>query len=466
MRRHARNWLRWSIAIWDEGTGRRTVGVMTPLFFVTLREKRSWQERLLLILAAAFVALNGIALSLALTGALSLRHLAAPAIWLASMVAAHLLLQRLQPQHDPVLLPLYALLTGWGLILIDRLAPNFLWRQLLWLVLGTALLVGLAVVPQSLRLVRRYRYTWLTIGLVLLVATLVFGVNPSGSGATLWLPWPFLDDIYFQPSELLKLLLVIFLASYFDEYQRVATVSPDGGSRRHLAYLAPLFLMWGFSILLLVWQRDLGAAALFFLVFLALLYLATGQWQYVAGGIGLLALAALFGYFTFAVVELRFETWWNPWPEAMDRAFQIVQSLYAIAAGGVTGQGVGQGFPYYVPVVHSDFAFAAIAEEWGLVGSIATIACFALLAHRGLFIASRARRAFHMYLAAGMTLLISVQAFLIMAGVARLIPLTGVTLPLVSYGGSSLLMTSAMLGLLLNLSSRMELGQRRLRRKR
>src|SRR5690606_6242604 len=218
MRRHARNWLRWSIAIWDEGTSRRTVGVMTPLFFVTLREKRSWQERLLLILAAAFVALNGIALSLALTGALSLRHLAAPAIWLVTMAVAHLLLQRLQPQHDPVLLPLYALLTGWGLILIDRLAPNFLWRQLLWLVIGTALLVALAVVPQSLRLVRRYRYTWLTIGLVLLVATLVFGVNPSGSGAALWLPWPFLDNVYFQPSELLKLLLVIFLASYFDEY--------------------------------------------------------------------------------------------------------------------------------------------------------------------------------------------------------------------------------------------------------
>lgn len=427
---------------------------MTPVFVVTLREQKSWQERLLLILAAAFVLLNGVALSLALAGTLRLAHLAAPAIWLVTMAVAHLVLQRYQPQHDPVLLPLYALLTGWGLILIDRLAPNFLWRQVLWLVLGAALMVLLAVAPRSLRVVRRYRYTWLTIGLALLVATLVFGVNPSGSGAALWLPWPFLDNVYFQPSELLKLLLVIFLASYFDEYQRVAAVRPEGGRRRRLAFLAPLLLMWGFSILLLVWQRDLGAAALFFLVFLALLYLATGQWRYVVAGLFLLFLAALFGYFTFAVVELRVDAWWNPWPEATNRAFQIVQSLYAIAAGGVTGQGVGQGFPTYVPVVHSDFAFAAIAEEWGLVGSVATIACFALLAHRGLRIAARARRAFHMYLAAGMTLLISVQAFLIMAGVARLIPLTGVTLPLVSYGGSSLLMTSAMLGLLLNLSSR------------
>lgn len=426
---------------------------MTPIA-VTLREQRSWQERLLLVLAAAFVLLNGVALSLALTGALSLSHLAAPALWLVTMAVAHVVLLRFRPQHDPVLLPLYALLTGWGLILIDRLAPNFLWRQVLWLVLGTALLVALAVVPRSLRLVRRYRYTWLTAGLILLVLTLVFGVNPSGSGAALWLPWPFLDDVYFQPSELLKLLLVVFLASYFDEYQRVATVRPEGGRRRQIAFLAPLLLMWGFSILLLVWQQDLGAAALFFLVFLALLYLATGQWRYVAAGLFLLSLAALLGYFTFDVVELRIDAWWNPWPEATGRAFQIVQSLYAIAAGGVTGQGVGQGFPYYVPVVHSDFAFAAIAEEWGLVGSVATIACFALLAHRGLRIAAQARRAFHMYLAAGMTLLISVQAFLIMAGVGRLIPLTGVTLPLVSYGGSSLLMTSAMLGLLLNLSSR------------
>ncbi|MDT8305413.1 MAG: FtsW/RodA/SpoVE family cell cycle protein [Anaerolineae bacterium] len=425
---------------------------------VALREERVWQERLLLLLAVLFVLLNAVTLSLALSGQVRWQHLAAPAVWAVAMAAAHATLQRYRPQRDIVLLPLFALMTGWGLVLIDRLAPNFLWRQLLWLVLGTAVLVFLAALPRRLRVLRRYRYTWLTLGIVLLLATLIFGVNPSGQGATLWLPLPFVERVYFQPSELLKLLLIVFLASYFDEHERVATVAPARGWRSHLTFLGPLLLMWGFSILLLVWQQDLGGAAIFFLVFLALLYLATGQWQYVAAGLGLLLIAALIGYFSFAVVELRVDAWWNPWPDATDRAFQIVQSLYAIGAGGITGQGIGQGFPGYVPVVHSDFVFAAIAEEYGLVGSLAAIASFALLAHRGIRIAGRARRAFDMYLAAGITVVISVQAFLIMAGVARLLPLTGVTLPFVSYGGSSLLVTSAMVGLLLYLSSRAATG--------
>jgi cell division protein FtsW (lipid II flippase) len=427
---------------------------MTSRFVVALREKHSWQERLLLLLAALFVFLNAIALGFVRSGSIQGDDLAIPGIWLLAMGAAHTVLHRFRPQRDPVLLPIYGLLSGWGLLLISRLAPNFLWRQLLWLVLGTAVLVLVAVLPRRLRLLRRYRYTWLSFGLLLLVATLVFGVNPSGFGATLWLPVPFLERIYFQPSELLKLMLIIFLASYFDEHERVAAVEPARGWRGHIAFLGPLILMWGFSILLLIWQQDLGGAALFFLVFLALLYLATGQWQYVAAGAGMLLLAGVIGYFSFAVVELRVNAWWNPWPDATDRAFQIVQSLYAIAAGGISGQGIGQGFPGYVPVVHSDFVFAAIAEEWGLVGSLATVACFALLAHRGLRVASRARRAFDMYLAAGITVLLSAQAFLIMAGVGRLLPLTGVTLPLVSYGGSSLLMTSVMIGLLLYLSAR------------
>lgn len=427
---------------------------MTTMALVALREERALQERILLLLAAAFVFLNAVTLSLAMSGQVTWQHLTAPVVWAVAMAGAHVALQRYRPRRDIVLLPLFALLTGWGLVLIDRLAPNFLWRQLLWLGMGTALLVFIAALPRRLRVLRRYRYTWLTLGIVLLLATLIFGVNPSGRGATLWLPLPFVESTYFQPSELLKLLLIVFLASYFDEHERVAAVAPGRGWRSHLTFLGPLFLMWGFSILLLVWQQDLGAAAIFFLVFLALLYLATGRWQYMAAGLGLLLVAALIGYFSFAVVELRVDAWWNPWPDATDRAFQIVQSLYAIAAGGITGQGIGQGFPGYVPVVHSDFVFAAIAEEYGLTGSLASIACFSLLAHRGIRIASNARRAFDMYLAAGITVVISVQAFLIMAGVARLIPLTGVTLPFVSYGGSSLVVTSAMVGLLLYLSSR------------
>lgn len=411
------------------------------------------REMLLLLLAAGFILVNALALSLVRTGAVQPDYLLPTAVWLLVMGAAHWLLARHKPGHDPLLLPLYGLLTGWGLVLLGRLAPNFIWRQTLWLALGVLLMVAVVIGPRNLRALRRYRYTWLTVGLLLLAATLIFGVHPSGGGATLWLPIPYLGRVYFQPSELLKLLLVVFLASYFDERDQLFTLSQGQGRLGSLPYLAPLLLMWGFCVVLLVWQRDLGAATLFFILFLTLVYLATGERRYLVSGLALLILAAIIGYFAFEVVAQRVDAWWNPWPDASGRAFQIVQSLYALASGGVVGQGIGQGFPDYIPVVHSDFAFAAVAEEWGLIGSLAVVACFALLAQRGLRIALLAKRPFHIYLSAGITILFTTQAFLIMAGVTKLLPLTGVTLPFVSYGGSSLLMSSIMMGLLLYLSA-------------
>jgi cell division protein FtsW (lipid II flippase) len=372
------------------------------------------------------------------------------------VAAAHILLFLFKPDHDPTYLPLFALLSGWGLILVDRLAPNFLWRQVLWVALGTAAMLLLAIAPRNLRFLHRYRYLWLVVGLLLLASTLLFGVNPSGAGAALWLPFPvpFAGRVYFQPSELLKLLLVIFLASYFaDRDAALRWGRARHGLRGALPYLAPLLLMWGFCMILLVWQRDLGAAALYFLVFLSLLYLATSDGRYVLLGLGLLLLAAVVAYFLFDVVALRVDAWWNPWPESFGRAFQIVQSLYAVAAGGVFGQGAGQGFPIFIPVVHSDFVFAAVAEEWGLIGSMGLVAVFMLLAYRGLYSSMRSLRPFRTYLAAGITLLFSIQALLIMGGVTKILPLTGVTLPFISYGGSSLLISSIMLGLLIYLSS-------------
>lgn len=408
------------------------------------------RERLLLVLAGAFVFVNGVAWSLVAEGRVAWGHVLAPAGWLVITFVAQGVLERYRPGRDPYLFPLISLLTGWGIVLLDRLAPNFLWRQLLWLTLGTGMMLAVAILPRNLRFLRRYRYTWLILGLLLLLATILFGVNPSGFGPTLWMRLPFLPQVYFQPSELLKLLLIVFLASYFDEREQLLALNK--GRVSVLAYLAPLALMWGLCIVLLVWQRDLGAAMLFFVMFLALLYLATGEKWYVVGGAVLLVGAGVIGYYAFDVVALRIEAWWNPWPDADNRAYQIVQSLYAVAAGGIGGQGIGQGFPDYIPVVHSDFVFAAIAEEWGLIGSLGIVACFALLAHRGLRIAARAGRSFGLYLAAGITILFSAQALLIMAGVAKLMPLTGVTLPFVSYGGSSLLMSFVLVGLLVYLS--------------
>ncbi|VAW34978.1 FtsW-like cell division membrane protein CA_C0505 [hydrothermal vent metagenome] len=431
-------------------------------FFLRFDDENGRSEPILLSVAALFVFSNAVALGLARDGRIDGSTLLGPLFWLIAQITAVFLLQKYAPNHDPYLLPIIGLLTGWGIVLQDRLAPDFLLRQVVWVVLGTAVIVAITLLPRSLRWLRHYRYTLLLLGIFLLAATLLFGTNPSGaSAARYWLrlPIPFFTPVYFQPSELLKLLLVIFLASYFDEREtslRLARnrLQEKNGRLQFISYLAPLLLMWGFCMILLVWQRDLGAATLFFILFLSLLYLATGDWRIMAGGVLLLLLAGIFAYYAFSLVTLRIDAWWNPWPDADNRAFQIVQSLYAVAAGGIWGQGVGQGFPQYIPVVHSDFAFAAIAEEWGLIGSLSVVGCFALLAHRGLRVALLAERPFHRYLSAGIIVLFSAQAFLIMGGVTKLLPLTGVTLPFVSYGGSSMLISHVMAGLLLYLSTK------------
>jgi cell division protein FtsW (lipid II flippase) len=204
----------------------------------------------------------------------------------------------------------------------------------------------------------------------------------------------------------------------------------------------------------LIWQRDLGTAILFFAVFLVLLYVASGYNLILVSGAILIAIAGFVAYRQFDVVQLRIDIWINPWPEADGRAFQIVQSLLAFAAGGVFGQGVGQGSPTYIPVVHSDFVFAALAEEWGLLGVITVIACIAILVTRGMRAAVRQqRRPFLALLTVGLSMLIATQSLLITAGVLKLVPLTGVTLPFLSYGGSSLLASFIIIGLLLRLSA-------------
>ena len=378
-------------------------------------------------------------------------------------------MRRWRPGHDQLLLPLVGILCGLGLAEVARLAPTlsagsqtggtwllprtFLIRQLIWLGLGILAMTVVVLAPRDLRWLRRYRYTWLFAGLALLATTLVMGVNPSGFGARLWLG---VGGIYFQPSELLKLLLIVFLASYLEDRRQVLLeVEARVGRWRvpHPAYLGPMLLMWGFSILLLIWQRDLGAALLFFGVFLAMLYAATGQGRYVLTGLALLVVAAIVGYRLFDHVALRVDAWWSPWQEASGRSFQIVQSLLAFASGGVLGQGLGQGLPTAIPVVHTDFVFAAIGEEYGLVGAVAIIACFALLVSRAFNVALKARRPFDQLLAAGIGALFGLQSLVIMAGTLKLIPLTGVTLPFVSYGGSSLLISMIMIGLLLHISS-------------
>ena len=408
------------------------------------------RERALLALAGGFTLL-GFAL-LAIVNPLSLApslYLAGPIVWLAVFGAAHVLLNRYLPERDPLLLPPVALLAGWGLLMVARLSRGDFPRQIAWLVVGVAVLLAVAAAPRELRWLRRYRYTWLVGGLALLAATFVFGVNPSGLGQELWLGF---GGVYFQPSEVVKLLMIVFLASYLAEKRdlQLALRVPPGAMSA--AYLAPMLAMWGVAMIMLLIQQDLGAAILLFLAFLVMLYLASGKWHYLPIGAGLLVAGVLIGYGLIGRVAERIDTWLNPWAQAETQSYQVVQSLIGIGSGGLIGRGLGLGDPV-VPAAHTDMPLAVVGEEFGLLGATGLLACYALLALRGLRAAARSRTVFGALLAAGLATLIGLQAWIIMAGNINLIPLTGITLPFVSYGGSSMLVSCVMVGLLLHVSA-------------
>ena len=437
-------------------------------FWVAASSTTVARERVLLLLAGLFTAAGLTLLALVRTqsdAANIVSHVSprldviwlalAFAMWLVCFNAIHLFLNRYHRERDPLLLPIAALLTGLGLIEIARLAPNFLVRQLGWLGVATVVLVLVLKAPADLKWLRRYKYTWLLIGLLLLALTFLVGVNPEGTGLTLWLGGPL--GVFFQPAELLKLLFVAYLAAYLAEKREIARslgVHPEHPHRLTLPYLMPLLAMWGVALILLMAQQDLGAAVLLYLSFLIMLYLASGQLRYVAIGGALLIVAAIGGYLLIGRVQGRIDTWLNPWNDAAGSSYQIVQSLIALASGGRLGQGLGQGWPDVIlPAVHTDMPLAAIGEELGLIGTLGVVACFAIFTARGLRVASMARTTFGRLLTAGLASLIGMQAWIIMAGNANLAPLTGVTLPFVSYGGSSLLMSFIILGLLLQVSA-------------
>ena len=371
--------------------------------------------------------------------------LAAPAVLSVIAIAAEVFLRRVAPSRDPLLWPSAVLLMAFGLIVIARVAPNFLPRQMLWLCLGAAGMCAVAPARFSLRWLRRFKYTWLLIGLALLAATLFFGVNPAGQGAPLWLS---LLGVFFQPAEVLRLLMIAFLAAFYaGDGPPLAPLQGSG--------IKPALLMGGVALALLAVQQDLGAGALLLLTFLFMLYLATGRgWFSLMGFAALVAVIALGGLVS-ARVNLRIQTWLNPFGDPLERSFQIAQSLIAVASGGVFGQGVGQGFPAFVPAVHTDFPFVAIAEEFGLVGALTVIALFAVIVLRAWRVAQNAPDAYGFLLAGGIAASFAVQVFVIIGGNLALVPLTGVTLPFVSYGGSSLAVSCLALGLVIHLSGQM-----------
>ena len=415
-------------------------------------EARSHADRrtteLLLLIAGAVPVLVIYALYVVNTGvALSFETLAVPIGLIVAFIAAHIAIRVLAPGADPAILPVVFVLSGIGITFVTRLAPDLAVNQVMWLFLAIVCMVLVLAFVRNIDDLARYKYTLGVAGLVLILLPMLFGVEQSGS--KLWLN---LFGVSFQPGELAKIFVTLFLAAYLADNRELLSVAQHQVGPftfPRLRMLAPVFVMWGVSLAIVVFERDLGSAVLFFTIFVIMLFVATGRVGYVVVSVVLLALGAFACYHLFSHVKVRFDIWIDPFQDPSNTGLQIVQSLYSLADGGLVGQGIGRGLPTLIPVVESDFIFSAIGEEMGLLGGAAVIFLYMLFCVRGFATAARAKSDMAAFTCVGLTSAIGFQAFLIIAGVTRLMPLTGVTLPFMSQGGSSLLASFIIVALLL-----------------
>ena len=375
--------------------------------------------------------------------------------WLAAVIVGAFFTQFILGRRDGTdltLFPAAMLLASLGLIMIGRLKPALFLTQMRWLLLG--LIVYLFLVFLGERVLRLLSYPYLlgVFCLLLLCSALFFGTEIGGSRN-----WIVFGPFAVQPSEFGKIVIIMFLAAYLTEHREVLTLP------RHrllwlklpvLRFIAPLLLIWGIAILMFVVQRDLGSALLFFGIAVSMTYMATGRKSYVALAFAFFLGAAALSYSFFSHVRVRFNIWLDPWSDPSGSAYQVVQSLFALGSGGVWGAGFAHGHPNLIPEVHTDFIFAAIAEELGLLGSLGVMLVFALFFYRAIRIALACREETRRLLAAGIAVVFLLQAFIIIAGVTKFLPLTGITLPFVSYGGSSMIASFMLLGILTVLSKK------------
>jgi cell division protein FtsW (lipid II flippase) len=439
-------------------------------FLATVRRLR-WTEFRLLIIPSILSIVGMLMVILVPVGSVQWQwtDLWMSFLFIGLLYGTHAWLNVRRPRADQLLLPVVATIVVLGLVMIQRLEPSLpdgfrgiANKQVVWITAGVGALLVTVTFLRDLNLLRRYKYTFALIGILLVAATLVFGSDAgSGTGVRLWFNFGFFQ---FQPSELLKVLLVIFLAGYLDEKRDLLGSSYRLGpvSLPPLPYLAPLLLLWALALALFVIQRDLGSALLFFGIFLAMLYVSSGKASYVVSGLGLFFIAAylLNAFFSsqFTHIQERVNIWLNPWPTGDDKGYQIVQSLFSLASGGVLGKGIGFGSPGYIPAVHTDMVISAIGEELGLAGTLAVIGLFMVLVYRGYHIALAAKTGYEQLLAVGLTTVLGLQAIIIMGGAIKMIPLTGITLPFISYGGSSLITNFVIIGLLLRVSAQRSNG--------
>jgi cell division protein FtsW (lipid II flippase) len=412
-----------------------------------------WLELVLLVLGNAIVAGGFALLSMVDHHQVLASDMRYPTIYAASTILLSLWIGRAAPQSDQLVFPVVALIAGVGILMITRLDVGLGHRQLFWTVLGELALAIVLVVPRRVGTLRLYKYTWATLGLLLIVATILVGTDVSGSGYKRWIGF---HGVYLQPVELLKILMAIFFAAYLDEKRELLTSARlRFGPLRipPFQYLAPLVCVWGLSLLLLIKQNDLGSALLFLGIFLAMIYVGTARAIYPIVGIIMFVAGVFLAFHLFPHVRTRTEIWLDPWSVSGGAGYQLVQGLIALATGGVGGQGLGLGNPGYVPVVTTDFIIAAIGEELGLAGIACLLGLILFLVFRGLSVAIAAEDGFEKLLAAGLMATLAIQTVVIVGGTTRLMPLTGVPLPFLSYGGSSVLANFIMIGLLLKISA-------------
>lgn len=398
-----------------------------------------------------------------------------PGLWATFVVVIivsttmHVIVQWRARYADQVMLPVATLLTTLGLTMIARLdsaaaasaaqqgasppTPD-VYAQMTWFAIAAILFIATIILVRDHRRLQRYTYTLGLAGLVLLSLPLVPWIGTTVNGATLWIR---VGSFSFQPGEIAKILLTISIAGYLvlkRDSLSLVRVKALGIGLPPPRDLGPVIGAWLLSLAVLIFERDLGTSLLFFGIFLGMLYIATQRPSWLVIGFGLFLLGSTVAVLSFGHVRSRVSIWLDPWAQADGAGYQIVQSLYGFANGGLLGAGLGQGFPNYVPFASTDFILAAYAEELGLVGIVAIIILYAVLVERGLRTAIEAHDPFGQLLAAGLAIAVGLQAFIIMGGISRLIPLTGLTTPFMSYGGSSLIANWIIVALLLRISDR------------
>jgi peptidoglycan glycosyltransferase len=408
----------------------------------------------LLFWVAALGITGSVAVAAAEAAGFRPQQLVVPLVFVVVAFLLHLFLAARGIRGDQLLLPIAAALTALGLVLVQRLASNLLLQQLSWTLIAAGAFAATILIPRDLTALSRFKWTWALLGLVLLISPLLPLVGREVNGARIWIG---VGTVTFEPWEAVKILLVIFFAAYLEEYREVLAHT----QRRFgpipvppVPYLVPIVAMWAIAMLVMVFEKDLGATVLFLGIFLAMLYLATGEAFYTLIGVLLMLVGGFVAYHAFGHVAARVDVWVRPFSEELrfGPGYQLVQGLFALANGGLFGAGLGNGMPERIPVVWSDFVFDAFAEEVGFAGALALLALYLLFVYRGMLIALRAPTPFLQLLAAGLSFIVALQTLVIVGGNARLIPLTGITLPFVAYGGSSLVTNWMLVALLIRVS--------------